>query len=80
MAELHLLNHLTFSYDLSNMPGIISQQWKLTNNTLNIEDIYYSNPILTHVFKDKGYYTVSLDLLDSNGNKNTVNKNILKII
>lgn len=80
MAELHLLNHLTFSYDLSNMPGIISQQWKLTNNTLNIEDIYYSNPILTHLFKDRGYYTVSLDLLDSNGNKNTINKNILKII
>lgn len=80
MAELHLLNHMTFSYDLSNMPGIISQQWKLTNNTLNIEDIYYSNPILTHLFKDKGYYTISLDLLDSNGNKNTVNKNILKII
>ena len=80
IAELHLLNHLTFSYDLSNMPGIISQQWKLTNNTLNIEDIYYSNPILTHLFEDKGYYTISLDLLDSNGNKNTVNKNILKII
>ena len=80
MAELHLLNHMTFSYDLSNMPGIISQQWKLTNNTLNIEDIYYSNPILTHLFSDKGYYTISLDLLDSNGNKNTVNKNILKII
>ena len=80
MAELNLLNHLTFSYDLTNMPGVISQQWKLTNNTLNIEDIYYSNPILTHLFEDKGYYTISLDLLDSNGNKNTVNKNILKII
>ena len=80
MAELNLLNHLTFSYDLTNMPGVISQQWKLTNNTLNIEDIYYSNPILTHLFSDKGYYTISLDLLDSNGNKNTVNKNILKII
>ena len=80
MAELNLLNHLTFSYDLTNMPGVISQQWKLTNNTLNIEDIYYSNPILTHLFSDRGYYTISLDLLDSNGNKNTVNKNILKII
>ena len=80
LAELHKLNHLTFSYDLSNMPGIISQQWKLINSAINIEDIYYSNPILTHLFKDKGYYTISLDLVDSNGNKNTTNKNILKII
>lgn len=80
LAELHMLNHVTFSYDLSNMPGIVNQQWKLSNSTSNIEDIYYSNPILTYLFKDKGYYTIELDLRDSNGNKNTVIKNILKII
>jgi hypothetical protein len=80
LAELHSLNHVTFSYDLSNMPGIVDQQWTLSNSTSNIEDIYYSNPILTYLFKDKGYYTVSLDLKDSNGNKNTIIKNILKII
>jgi len=80
LAELHMLNHVTFSYDLTNMPGIVSEQWRVINNTLNIEDIYYSNPILTYLFKEKGYYTVELDLLDSNGNKNTITKNILKII
>jgi hypothetical protein len=80
LVELHKLNHVTFSYDLTNMPGIISEQWKVINNTLNVEDIYYNNPILTHLFKHKGYYTVELDLLDSNGNTNTTIKNILNII
>ena len=80
LVDLHLLNHVTFSYDLTNMPGIVSQNWKVTNNTLNIDDIYYSNQVLTHLFKDKGYYTVELEIRDSNGNKNTITKNILNII
>jgi PKD repeat protein len=50
------------------------------NNTLKINDIYYSNPILTYLFQEKGYYTVKLTLRDSNGNKNTITKNILNII
>jgi len=80
LVDLHKLNHVTFSYDLTNMPGIVSQNWKVTNNTLNIDDIYYSNQVLTHLFKDKGYYTVELEIQDSNGNKNTITKNILNII
>ena len=80
MAELHLLNHVTFSYDLTNMPGIVSQRWRVINNTLNINDIYYSDPILTFLFKHKGYYSVELELRDSNGNKNKITKNILNII
>ena len=80
LVDLHKLNHVTFSYDLTNMPGIVSQNWKVTNNTLNIDDIYYSNQVLTHLFKDKGYYTVELEIRDSNGNKNTITKNILNII
>ena len=80
LVDLHKLNHVTFSYDLTNMPGIVSQNWKVTNNTINIDDIYYSNQVLTHLFKDKGYYTVELEIQDSNGNKNTITKNILNII
>ena len=79
-ATLHLLNHLTFSYDLTNMPGVVSHKWKLTNNTLNIDDIYYNNQWLTYLFKYKGDYTVELELTDSNGNKNKTTKNILKIV
>ena len=80
LAELNLLNHVTFSYDLTNMPGVVKSEWKLVNNTLNIEDIYYSNQRLTYLLKHKGYYTINLDLTDSNGNKNSITKNILKII
>lgn len=79
-ATLHLLNHLTFSYDLSNMPGIVAQQWRLINNTLNKDDIYYNNQWLTYLFKYKGDYTIELELTDSNGNKNKTTKNILKIV
>jgi hypothetical protein len=79
-ADLHRLNHVTFSYDLTNIPGIISQKWRLINNTLNIQDIYYNNQWFTHLFKDKGFYTVELELTDLNGNKNKVTKNILNII
>ena len=62
------------------MPGIVSQRWRVINNTLNINDIYYSDPILTFLFKHKGYYSVELELRDSNGNKNKITKNILNII
>ena len=80
MADLHLLNHVTFSYDLTNMPGIRTQKWRLINNTLDKEDIYYNNQWLTYLFKHKGYYTVELELTDLNGNTNKVTKNILNII
>ena len=78
--EVKRLNHVTFSYDITNMPGIVAQKWTLKNNNENVNDIYYSNTWLTYLFKHKGDYTVELELTDVNGNKNTTNKNILKII
>ena len=78
--EVHMLNHVTFSYDITNMPGIVSQKWRLKNNSQNVDDIYYNNTWLTYLFKHKGDYTIELELTDVNGNKNTINKNILKII
>ncbi len=78
--EVKRLNHVTFSYDTTNMPGIIGQRWTLKNNNENVNDIYYSNTWLTYLFKYKGDYTIELELTDVNGNKNTINKNILKII
>jgi hypothetical protein len=79
-TEVKRLNHVTFSYDTTNMPGIVKQEWTLKNNNANVNDIYYSNTWLTYLFKHKGDYTVELELTDVNGNKNTINKNILKII
>lgn len=78
--EVNMLNHVTFSYDNSKMPGIVSQNWRLKNNSQNVDDIYYSNTWLTYLFKHKGDYTIELELTDVNGNKNKINKNILKII
>lgn len=78
--EIHMLNHLTFSYDITKMPGIVSQEWKLKNRSQNIEDIYYNNTWLTYLFSTKGEYEIELELTDVNGNKNKTNKNILKII
>lgn len=79
-SEINMLNHITFSYDISKMPGIVSQKWKLKNNNKNVDDIYYNNTWLTYLFKHKGDYTIELELTDVNGNKNKTNKNILKII
>ena len=78
--EIKILNHVTLSYDITNMPGIISQKWVLKNTTINIDDIYYNNQWFTHLFKHKGDYEVELELTDVNGNKNKTNKNIIKII
>ena len=78
--EIHMLNHLTFSYDTTKMPGIVSQKWRLKNNSQNIDDIYYNNKWLTYLFKDKGEYEIEVELTDVNGNTNKTNKNILKII
>jgi len=78
--RVNLLNHVTFSYDTTKMPGIVSQNWRLKNNTLNVDDIYYNNQWLTYLFKYRGEYEIQLELIDLNGNKNIINKNIIKII
>jgi len=78
--EVHMLNHVTFSYDISNMPGIIGCKWTLKNNSKKIDDIYSNNTWLTYLFKHKGDYTIELELTDVNGNRNKINKNILKIV
>ena len=77
--NVNLLTHVTFSFDNTRMPGIIAHDWKLVNNTKEINDIYYSNKWLTYVFQEKGNYGLSLTLTDINGNKNTATKNIITI-
>lgn len=76
---INLLNHMTFSYDLTKMPGVINQKWRLINNSVNKEDIYYDNQWLTYLFDTKGEYSIELELTDINGNKNITRKNILTI-
>jgi len=78
-STINLLNHMTFSYDLTKMPGVINQKWRLINNSVNKEDIYYDNQWLTYLFDTKGEYSIELELTDINGNKNITRKNILTI-
>jgi len=78
--EIHdKLNHFTFSYDDSNVPGVVKQEWILKNNSKNIDDIYYNNRWLPYVFDETGDYTLKLKLTDVNGNEIKTTKNILTI-
>ena len=73
------LNHFTFSFDNSKVPGVLTHEWSIKNNNKNIGDIYYTNRWLTYVFDEKGDYTIGLKLTDVNGNKMETTKNILTI-
>ncbi len=77
--NIDLLNHVTFSFDRTKMPGVITQQWKLKNNSRNENDIYYNNQWLTYLFPHRGDYTLELELTDCNGNRNNIKRNILTI-
>ena len=80
-AKVTLMTHLTFSFDKSNMPGIVSYKWKLINltNSQTPEAESY-NEWFTYLFHDRGNYALSLELIDSNGNKNIVSRNILSVV
>lgn len=78
-VDIELLTHMTFSADKSRMPGKLSYNWKLTNNSQNGDDIYYNSKWLTYLFNIKGDYTLELEVQDVNGNTNKITKNALTI-
>ena len=78
-VDIELLTHMTFSADKSKMPGKIAYNWKVKNNSKDVDDIYYNNKWLTYLFEHKGDYTVELEVTDINGNTNKVTKNALTI-
>jgi len=72
--------HVTFCPEYSKMPGMKLRNWKIINNTLpDKSDIYYDDMVLTYLFKYPGDYTIQLEVEDTNGNINTVHKNMLKV-
>lgn len=78
-ANISLLQHITISYDKSNMPGIIKQDWKITNNkTGSIET--YDEQWLTYLFHEKGDYTIEVEVMDCNGNTNSIKKNMISVV
>lgn len=78
--KLPKLAHLTFSYDMSKIPGKDLPIWQLTNlDSPDTDDIYFTGRWFTYLFKRSGRYELSLQLQDTNGNKNKKTKNVLII-
>lgn len=74
------LTHLTFTYDMCTMPGKDKPEWHLVNrDSIDTDDIYFTGRWFTYLFKRAGRYTLDLTLFDSNGNKNSVSRNIIVI-
>jgi hypothetical protein len=63
------------------MKGKKNPRWTLTKEgDSNFPDIYYNNKYFSYMFTEKGSYSLSLELEDTNGNKQTVTKKeIIKI-
>ena len=74
------MTHLTFTYDMSKIPGKDLPEWSLTNiDSPDTDDIYFTGRWFTYLFKRSGRYELSLQLQDTNGNKSKTTKNILII-
>jgi hypothetical protein len=72
--------HLTFTYDMTKIPGKDEPEWSLRNiDSTGTDDIYFTGRWFTYLFKRKGRYELKLKLKDSNGNTNQITKNILII-
>jgi hypothetical protein len=80
--ELPLLSLVNFTYDNSKMWGKKNPKWVLSKeNDPNFPDIYYNNRYFSYLFTKRGSYTLSVELEDTNGNKQKVTKTeIIKII
>ena len=78
-ANISLMQHVTISYDKSNMPGIVAQEWKITNNKTG-SIVTYDEQWLTYLFSEKGDYTIELKVTDCNGNINSIKKNMISVV
>ena len=78
-ANISLMQHITLTYDKTNMPGIISQTWVILNNTTN-KTVTYQGQWLTYLFSERGDYTIQLTVTDCNGNVNTTKRNMISVV
>jgi hypothetical protein len=80
--ELPLCTVVNFTYDNSKINGKKNPIWKLSKEgDQDFTDIYYNNKFFSYMFTQRGSYTLSLQLEDTNGNKKEVTKQeIIKII
>ena len=79
-AEVERSTHVTISTDISKFPGARNPKWTITNiSNPNVNDIYYNNMWLTYIFQEPGDYSIQLEAEDTYGNKNVVQRNMLKV-
>ena len=80
--ELPLCTVVNFTYDNSKINGKKNPIWKLTKEgDVDFNDIYYNNKYFSYMFNEKGSYTISLQIEDTNGNtKEVIKQEIIKII
>lgn len=80
--ELPLLTVVNFTYDPAKMAGKKNPRWILKKeNDTNFPDIYFNNRYFSYLFTQRGSYTISLTLEDTNGNEKTVTKTeLIKIV
>ena len=79
-ADIERSTHVTISVDKTQMPGIKNPVWKIYKDTnTDYSDIYYDNMWLPYLFQKQGSYRISLELEDSNGNKNSIERNMINV-
>ncbi len=79
--SLPLLSQVNFCYDNSAVRGKTKPLWKLTKEgDPSFEDRYSENRYFSHLFTQRGSYTLSLTVHDTNGNsKETTKRELLRI-
>ena len=80
--DLPILTTVNFTYDNSKMVGKTKAYWILEKeDDPTFSNIYYNNQYFSYMFNQRGSYTLSLTLEDTNGNKKTIKKpEIIKIV
>lgn len=80
--DLPLCTVVNFTYDNSKVHGKKNPVWILQKEgDPDFADIYYNNKYFSYMFTEKGSYSLTLNIEDTNGNKQTVTKKeIIKII
>jgi hypothetical protein len=80
--ELPLCTVVNFTYDNSKVHGKKDPEWILTKEgDPDFDDIYYNNKYFSYMFTEKGSYSLTLNIKDTNGNTQTITKKeIIKII
>ena len=80
--EFPILTTINFTYDNSKIVGKTKPYWTLEKeDDPAFSNIYYNNQYFSYMFNERGSYSLSLTIIDSNGNKNTIKKSeIIKIV